>query len=162
VASVLDGGSIEPGRLSVEITESVLVLDNARARVVLEQLKSLGVHIALDDFGTGYSSLSYLHDLPIDTIKIDQSFVAGLAGESETRYIVTAVIQLAHSLGLTVIAEGVETVEQRDELVTLGADLCQGFYFARPMAAARLTEALERGPTDDAGRPVSTWPEAGA
>ena len=112
----------------------------------LTRLKDLGVRIAVDDFGTGYSSLSYLQTLPIDTIKIDQSFVATLDGTTADHTILIAIIQLAHGLGMTVVAEGVETTEQHQQLTRLGSDSCQGFYFAHPMPAARV-ERLIQGDT---------------
>jgi EAL domain-containing protein (putative c-di-GMP-specific phosphodiesterase class I) len=112
---------------------------------VLDELKDLGVKLALDDFGTGYSSLSYLTTLPIDGIKIDQSFINHLGNEGTDHTVLTAIIQLAHGLGLTVIAEGVETAVQRRQLAELGANFCQGFYFARPMRAANLEEMIRGG-----------------
>ena len=161
VASVLERCSTAPASLWLEITESVLVLDNARARVVLGQLERLGVHVVLDDFGTGYSSLSHLTKLPIEAIKIDQSFVANLAGDPEAHKIVAAIIQLAHGLGLTVVSEGVETTAQLHELAAMGSDLWQGFLCSRPTPAVRFAEMLARVATVPAGRPVQTRPEAG-
>src|SRR6202042_651198 len=102
--------------VTLEVTESVFVRDEERALAVLGELKEIGVTLALDDFGTGYSSLGYLNTLPIDTIKVDQTFVAKLSDEPSSREIVTAIIGLAHSLGMSVVAEGVETAEQRHEL----------------------------------------------
>ena len=100
---------------------------------MLAELKELGVKLALDDFGTGYSSLGYLNTLPIDTIKVDQSFIAKLTADPGSQAIVTAIVGLAHSIGMTVVAEGVETAQQHERVIELGTDLCQGFYFARPM-----------------------------
>lgn len=151
VASMLDAAPAEPGLLTLEMTESFLVRDRDRALIVLEQLKDLGVGLALDDFGTGYSSLSYLMDLPIDTIKIDRAFIANLGVDVSSHTIVTAIIQLAHGLGMTVVSEGVETPEQRRELIDLGCDACQGFYFGRPAPAESLEALLERW---DGGLPV--------
>jgi diguanylate cyclase (GGDEF)-like protein len=124
--------------LTLEVTERVFVRDEQRALVVLAELKQLGVTLALDDFGTGYSSLGYLNTLPIDVIKIDQTFIANLGTQTSSQAIVTAIIQLAHSLGMSVVSEGVETIEQRDEVTRLGSDRSQGFYFARPMLASSL------------------------
>jgi diguanylate cyclase (GGDEF)-like protein len=124
--------------LTLEVTERVFVRDEQRALVVLAELKQLGVTLALDDFGTGYSSLGYLNTLPIDVIKIDQTFIANLGTQTSSQAIVTAIIQLAHSLGMSVVSEGVETIEQSDEVTRLGSDRSQGFYFARPMLASSL------------------------
>lgn len=125
--------STDPSLLTLEVMESVLVRDQARALVVLDELKEIGVKLALDDFGTGYSSLSCINEMPVDSIKVDQSFVAKLAEQPSSREIVNAIIGLAHGLGMSVVAEGVETAERHGEPAQLGADLCQGFYFARPM-----------------------------
>ena len=135
VGEVLENTGTDPRLLTLEITESVFVQDSERARVVLRELKRIGVNLALDDFGTGYSSLSYLDHFPIDIVKIDQSFIAAMNQESATHIIVSAVVELAHALGMTVVAEGVETRQQRDELNSLGCDHCQGYYFAHPMSA---------------------------
>ncbi len=107
--SVLDGASTDPELLTLEVTERVFVRDEERALVVLDELKDIGVKLALDDFGTGYSSLGYLKTLPIDTIKVDQKFIAKLNCGARQSEIVTAIIQLAHGLGMTVVSEGVET-----------------------------------------------------
>jgi diguanylate cyclase (GGDEF)-like protein/PAS domain S-box-containing protein len=131
VAEALARHSLEPCRISVEITESALMKDPVSARGVLQQLRDLGVDLAIDDFGTGYSSLAYLRHLPVDCLKVDRSFVAELAdGHSE---IASAVIALARNLNLSTVAEGVETPEQADELARLGATFLQGFGLALPM-----------------------------
>jgi len=143
VAAVLDSAPADPGRLTLEVTESVFVRDEERALLVLAALKDIGVKLALDDFGTGYLSLGYLNALPIDTIKIDPTFIAKVTQEPDTHAIVTSIIQLAHNLGMGVVCEGVETAAQHHELVRLGSDSCQGFYFARPMAADRLASLLQ-------------------
>jgi EAL domain-containing protein (putative c-di-GMP-specific phosphodiesterase class I) len=134
VAAILDAAETDPELLTLEVTESVFVHDEERAIIVFSALKDIGIKLALDDFGTGYSSLGYLETLPIDTIKIDQTFIAKLTA-SGRHTIVTSIVQLAHGLGMSVIAEGVETGDQHDILTELGADACQGFYFARPMTA---------------------------
>src|SRR5205823_9379231 len=112
VHSVLLETGLSPGRLEIEITESVLIGDSSRALSILRRLKALGVRIAMDDFGTGYSSLSYLQSFPFDKIKIDRSFVSNLDRSSQSAAIIRAVIGLARGLKLPVIAEGVETAEQ--------------------------------------------------
>jgi len=142
-------GSIDPKLLTLEVTESVFISDSARAAVAHRALKEIGVMLALDDFGTGYSSLTHLLHYPVDTIKVDRSFVANLGRDRASKTIVGAVIDLGHGLGMNVVSEGVETVEQHSELTGLGCDSCQGFYFARPMPAASL-EALICG--EGAGR----------
>jgi EAL domain-containing protein (putative c-di-GMP-specific phosphodiesterase class I) len=146
VAAVLDSGSARPGLLTLEVTESVFVRDGERALFVLNDLKDIGVKLALDDFGTGYSSLGYLRRFPVDTVKIDREFVAHLGEDPASHTIVTAVIALAHGLGMTVVSEGVETAAQHRALTALGCDSCQGFYFARPMTASALARSFDVQP----------------
>jgi diguanylate cyclase (GGDEF)-like protein/PAS domain S-box-containing protein len=131
VAAALELHQLDPSRISVEITESALMKDPASARDVLQQLRDLGIELAIDDFGTGYSSLAYLRHLPVDCLKVDRSFVAEMAqGHPE---IASAVIALAATLNLCTVAEGVETLEQAEELTRLGASYLQGFSLAEPM-----------------------------
>ena len=129
-------------QLTLEITESVFIRNAEQALESLNQLRDIGVLIALDDFGTGYSSLSYLSRFPMDIIKIDRSFVAGLASNPVDTAIVRAVVQLAHDLKMTVVAEGIETGRQHQLVTDLGCDFCQGFYFARPMPARQVDTLL--------------------
>ena len=129
-------------QLTLEITESVFIRDAEQALLSLTQLREIGVMIALDDFGTGYSSLSYLSRFPMDIIKIDRSFVAGLASNAVDTSIVRAVVQLAHDMDMTVIAEGIETSQQHELVTELGCDLCQGYYFAKPMPAQQVDTLL--------------------
>ena len=136
VAAVLARSSTDPSLLTLDVTENVFVRDAARALVVLAELKEIGVSLALDDFGTGYSSLGTLNTLPIDMIKVDRTFIAQLNGGSGRKEIVAAIIGLAHALGMSVVAEGVETAAQHHQVTELGSDWCQGFYFARPMLGA--------------------------
>jgi diguanylate cyclase (GGDEF)-like protein len=143
VAAVLQSASADPGRLTLEVTESVFVHDGERALFVLNDLKDIGVKLALDDFGTGYSSLGYLRRFPVDSVKIDREFVANLGHDPASDTIVTAVIQLAHGLGMTVVCEGVETAAQHHTLTALGADSCQGFYFARPMPNTSMHQLIQ-------------------
>ncbi len=143
VRGVLSGVSAEPGFLILEVTESVFVRDGDRAQVVLHELKDMGVRIALDDFGTGDSSLSNLISYPVDTIKVDRAFIADLGHDAPSQTIMNSVIHLAHDLGMTVVAKGVETAEQHHALTGLGCDSYQGFYFARPMPASSLTTLLQ-------------------
>lgn len=132
VAQVLEESNLAPGRLCLELTESVLLDDEDHATSVLSGLKSLGVKLALDDFGTGYSPLTYLRQLPVDTVKIDRSFVAGLGCDRGNSAIVSSVIKIADVLDLDVVAEGVETESQHQALRSMGCPLAQGYYFARP------------------------------
>jgi diguanylate cyclase (GGDEF)-like protein len=142
VVSALSRTGTDPVDLVLEVTESVFVRDSRRAQIVLGELKRIGVRLALDDFGTGYSSLSFLKHFPIDIVKIDKGFVDDLALDRASHAIVFTVIELAHLLGMTVVAEGVETAEQHAELKSLGCDQCQGFYFARPMPAEAFGDLL--------------------
>ncbi len=134
--------ALPPHRLTLEITESAVMQDADAAVATLLALKSLGVHVAIDDFGTGYSSLSYLKQFPIDTLKIDRSFVHELGHDDQNDAIVRAVVALARALKLSVTAEGIETATELAQLRTLGCDLGQGYLFARPMTAENLTLLL--------------------
>ena len=132
-----------PNALVIEITEGVLVERNDIVTSRLRQLREDGVQFAVDDFGTGYSSLSYLQQLDVDFLKIDRSFISGLEPGNDAHALCQAVIEMAHRLKLQVVAEGVETEQQRDLLVEAGCDLAQGFLFARPMPAADLRALLD-------------------
>ena len=135
VEDSLRTSGIEADALWFEITETALLTDVGAVTVALRELRSLGVHLSVDDFGTGYSSLTYLKKFPVEAIKIDRSFVNGLGIEVDDSSIVEAVAHLGHSLGLQVVAEGVETPLQLTQLRELGADQGQGYLFARPFAA---------------------------
>jgi diguanylate cyclase (GGDEF)-like protein len=148
VTTVLDHAETDPGLITLEVTESVFMQDTERALVVLNELKDLGVMLALDDFGTGYASLTYLKRFPIDVVKIDQGFVADLEQDRASQAIIFAIVELAHLLGMTVVAEGVETRGQYERLAELGCDFCQGFFFARPMSAGDI-HTLVQGPVGD-------------
>lgn len=142
IADILQETGLEPRFLELELTESMVMNDVDSAILILGTLKNLGIHIAIDDFGTGYSSLSYLRRFPIDVLKIDQSFVNELTVDADAAAIVVAVISLAHSLRLRVIAEGVETIEQLAYLRERGCDEVQGYYFSRPVAASAFETLL--------------------
>jgi EAL domain-containing protein (putative c-di-GMP-specific phosphodiesterase class I) len=142
IAAALGESGLDPGALVLEITESATVTDTEGVIALLEELKTLGVGLAIDDFGTGYSSLSYLRRFPVDQLKVDRSFVDGVATNAEDRAIVVSVIDLAHALGINVVAEGVETEEQLDELSAMGCDLAQGFNWREPATAAVMDEWL--------------------
>jgi Amt family ammonium transporter len=145
VQAILAETGLAPSTLELEITESVVMDRSDDAIRALKALRSLGVKLVLDDFGTGYSSLSYLKHLPLDTIKIDRSFVAGLANDDANLPIVQAVIALAHGLGIDVTAEGIETIEQRDCLRDLACDRGQGYYYATALPVERLEAYLGAG-----------------
>ncbi|HEY7827048.1 MAG TPA: EAL domain-containing protein, partial [Candidatus Limnocylindrales bacterium] len=142
LSEILAETGLPAAGLELEITESVVMDSSDEAIEALRALQGLGVKLVLDDFGTGYSSLAYLKRLPLDTIKIDRSFVAGLADDDSNLPIVQAVVSLAHGLGIDVTAEGIETVEQRDCLRELGCDRGQGYWFARPLPAGELESFL--------------------
>ncbi|MGH9226034.1 MAG: putative bifunctional diguanylate cyclase/phosphodiesterase [Acidimicrobiales bacterium] len=146
VAHALLTTGLEPGRLVLEITESVLMEDTETTSHRLGELRDLGVRIAIDDFGTGYSSLGYLKRFPVDTLKIDRSFVSGIGRDVEDTAIVRAVITVAKSLGLSVTAEGIETDTQLAELRTLGCDRGQGYLFAKPIAGDSIPDLLAAPP----------------
>ena len=133
IAAALSRSGLEPDALWLEITESTLMDDAAGAARTLNAIRELGVHLVIDDFGTGYSSLAYLKRFPVDTLKIDRSFVDGLGRDAESEAIVRAVVGLTESLHLSVIAEGVETIEQLTALHRLGCDTYQGYYFSKPV-----------------------------
>jgi len=134
VAGTLHDAGLDPGTLWLELTETAVMADATAAREVLTQLRALGVHLAIDDFGTGYSSLAHLRRFPVDALKIDRSFIAGLGGDPEDEAIVALVVSLARALGLSVVAEGVETPQQRERVRALGCDTIQGYCIGRPMA----------------------------
>jgi EAL domain-containing protein (putative c-di-GMP-specific phosphodiesterase class I) len=142
VARALAETGIDPGAVRLEITETVVMHDAPATLAKLEALKTLGVQLAIDDFGTGYSSLGYLKRFPVDTLKIDRSFVQGIGRDVEDTAIVRAVITVARSLGLSVTAEGIETAEQLEELRALGCNRGQGYYFAVPVEGDRLPALL--------------------
>ncbi len=159
VIGTLARSGLAPGHLTLEVTESVLLAENSAAVESLRALRAAGVHIAVDDFGTGYSSLSYLDRLPVDGLKIDRSFVQGLAPGRGKSALVSATLGFARALGLTVTAEGIETDEQLRRLQELRCRQAQGFYFSRPLAAESLVELLASGrsyPLSPGARPIRT------
>ncbi|MBA4177455.1 MAG: GGDEF-domain containing protein [Leptothrix sp. (in: Bacteria)] len=153
IAATLHRHGIPPGRLTCEITESVAMEDTVQTRAVFERLRQLGVHVCIDDFGTGYSSLACLRRLPAAELKIDRAFVTDLDSSERARSIAKAVVDVARTLGLRVVAEGVETEAQRDVLVALGCDELQGFLFARPMSATALALWAERDELGEGAQP---------
>ncbi len=144
ITRALREAGLAPTNLALEITESA-VLQTTGAEALLTELRSLGIELALDDFGTGYSALNHLRLLPVDVVKIDRSFVAGLCDEPTERALVGATVDLAHAFALAATAEGVETATQRDELARIGCDHAQGFLWSPPLDAADLTALQARG-----------------
>jgi diguanylate cyclase (GGDEF)-like protein len=145
IPALLERHQVAPARLELELTESMLMHDPQRAQATLERLKSIGVTLAVDDFGTGYSSLANLRRLPVDVIKIDKAFVIDMETSSSDAAIVAATVDLAHSLGLRAVAEGVESDEVWRRLAALGCDIAQGFHVSRPLPARDLAPLLQRG-----------------
>ena len=143
-AQALAASGLSATRLELEITESVLIQDDASVLNSLHALRRLGIRIAMDDFGTGYSSLSYLHRFPFDKIKVDQSFVRGMTSQGDSRLIVRAIIGLGRSLGMAVNAEGVETAEQMEALRLEGCGELQGYLFSKPRPVAEVPDMLRQ------------------
>lgn len=139
---LLTRSNVDPGRMTMEVTESAVMANPERAAGVLERLREIGVELSLDDFGTGYSSLTYLRTLPAGELKIDRSFVREIDANENNAAIARAVINLAHSLGLKVVAEGVETEPELRRLVALGCDLAQGFLISRPLPPSEFAAFL--------------------
>ena len=144
VQRILGETRLDPQRLSLEVTESVIMEDIVAILETLRQIKAMDVHVHMDDFGTGQSSLAHLHDLPADALRIDQSFIRNMGLQVEYSAIVHAVVTLAHNLGITVVAEGLETAEQLAQLQALDCDLGQGYCFARPMDPDQAQGFLEQ------------------
>jgi diguanylate cyclase (GGDEF)-like protein len=152
IRTILAETGLAPASLSLEITESGLMQRTAGTIGRLAELRSLGVHLAIDDFGTGYSSLSYLERFPVDVLKIDRSFIAGMSGSGARPTIARAIVDLGRTLGLKVVAEGIETRDQAEWLVSLGCPMGQGYLFSRPMG----TDATEAFLAADATRRIAT------
>jgi diguanylate cyclase (GGDEF)-like protein/PAS domain S-box-containing protein len=150
VATALSDSQLDPGRLMLEITETVLLRDYDAAITVFGELRELGIELAIDDFGTGYSSLSYLRQLPVDEIKIDRSFINPIAESDEAARLVHTIIQLADDLQLRTVAEGIETEEQLDQLRNTTCGLVQGYLFAAPLSEQQIRHRLQNG--------TLTWP----
>ncbi len=138
VLDVLRGSGVAPIQLQLEVTESLAAQDDA-VKEVLRQIKALGVALSLDDFGTGYSSLSCLHELPVDTVKIDRSFVSQAESSAYHRVLIEATMRMAQTLGLSTVAEGIETPQQAALMLQLGCDRGQGYLYSKPMEAQAMT-----------------------
>jgi diguanylate cyclase (GGDEF)-like protein/PAS domain S-box-containing protein len=154
--TILDESRLNPHALELELTESVLMKRVASTAFILQTLRKAGVQVAIDDFGTGYSSLSYLRRFPIDTLKIDQSFVGQIASGDEDAAIVTAVIGMARSLKLRVVAEGVETFEELEFLHAHHCEEAQGYFFSRPVPAEQFAKLLKGGISSEARTALHT------
>jgi EAL domain-containing protein (putative c-di-GMP-specific phosphodiesterase class I) len=142
VAETLLAAGVPAGMLCLEITESGLMDDPRTAESTLRKLGELGVVTSIDDYGTGYSSLAYIKQLAVNELKIDRTFISGMAADRRNAAIVRSTIELGHNLGLTVVAEGVETDHEIEELRRYGCDMVQGFHFARPMPADKVIAFL--------------------
>jgi EAL domain-containing protein (putative c-di-GMP-specific phosphodiesterase class I) len=140
IRRVLEANALPPYQLEIELTESMLMADTEHTRSVLRALKDIGLKLSVDDFGTGYSSLAYLKQFTLDALKIDKQFIDNLTCSQKDAAIARSIIQLAHNLGLQVIAEGVETASQVATLRHLGCDVVQGFYFGKPVPACEVTQ----------------------
>jgi EAL domain-containing protein (putative c-di-GMP-specific phosphodiesterase class I) len=144
VVSIIRETGIDARYLELEITESTIMENPDSAAEKLTRLRELGVHISLDDFGTGYSSLSYLHRFPINTLKIDRSFIERMGSDAEKFEIIRSVVSMAKKMALSVVAEGIETVEQMRTLQELNCGLGQGFLFSRPVSCDDVQDVLRR------------------
>jgi EAL domain-containing protein (putative c-di-GMP-specific phosphodiesterase class I) len=147
VDEALLASSMSPVLLQLEVTESMVMRNVSRAVRVLDAIQNRGIRLAIDDFGTGYSSMSLMKQFPIDTIKVDRSFVRDLAHDTEDQAIAQAIISMGKALGMTVIAEGVETVEQQEFLRQHACDEMQGYLFSKPLPARELAELLRSAVT---------------
>jgi EAL domain-containing protein (putative c-di-GMP-specific phosphodiesterase class I) len=152
VADLLARYGVPAELLTLELTESGVMADPQKALPVLRRLHALGVVLAVDDFGTGYSSLAYLRQLPVDEVKIDKSFVFGMGTDLSDLAVVRSIVELGHSLGLSVVAEGVEEDVARDQLSAMGCDVIQGYLISRPLSESRLEAWLQARTTKTSGR----------
>jgi EAL domain-containing protein (putative c-di-GMP-specific phosphodiesterase class I) len=145
IKDVIENTGINPNNLTLEVTESLAINDMHRMKEVLGSIKALGARIALDDFGTGYSSLSHIREMPLDVIKVDQSFVKDLAEDTYPQAFIRMVAELASTLGVQVCVEGIESEEQYQALDGINVRMIQGYYFDRPMKLQQFTEKYVGG-----------------
>ncbi|RSL33949.1 EAL domain-containing protein [Salibacterium salarium] len=143
IFSVFNEYDVSPELIELEITESMLIENESMVQHILTQLRQYGIKIALDDFGTGYSSLAYLRKFKVDTLKLDRSFIRGISDEHDDKEIVNAVISLGQSLGMAIVAEGVEKEEEFAVLRTLGINEVQGYYFSKPVMIDQVDKMLK-------------------
>ncbi|MCW2579950.1 MAG: hypothetical protein JWR82_1551, partial [Blastococcus sp.] len=153
VSAALAASGLDAHRLVLEITETVLMQDRDAAAATLWTLKGLGVRIAIDDFGTGYSSLAYLRRFPIDMLKVAREFVDGLGRDAHDDVITRAIVELAGTLGLLTVAEGIETTQQSETVAALGCDIAQGYLFSRPIEAEAASAVMSASVVSEIIRP---------
>jgi diguanylate cyclase (GGDEF)-like protein/PAS domain S-box-containing protein len=147
ITDIIENSNIESNTLKLEITESTIMENAENARAMLQQLRDLNIQLQIDDFGTGYSSLSYLHRFPVNTLKVDRSFVSRIGSDDENVEIVKTIISLAKNLNMQSIAEGIETIEQCEKIRELECEYGQGYYFSRPVSVEEIEELLNKNPT---------------
>jgi EAL domain-containing protein (putative c-di-GMP-specific phosphodiesterase class I) len=145
IDSILAATGCPPANLKLEITESTVMRDAAEAAQMLHELRARGIHLCIDDFGTGYSSLSYLNSFPVDTLKIDRSFIARVDEDNSSVGLIETIVALSRVLGMVAIAEGIETKEQLELVRRLGSQMAQGYYVSTPLPAAEAERVLEEG-----------------
>jgi EAL domain-containing protein (putative c-di-GMP-specific phosphodiesterase class I) len=143
IRQALQQSGLDPALLKLEITESLAMSDAERSETILWLLKGLGIGLSIDDFGTGYSSLSYLRRFPVNTLKIDRSFISGIGNDTESAEIVRTIVTLSHNLGLDVVGEGVETLEHAAMLKEFGCEFAQGYFYYKPLNKAAAEALLE-------------------
>ena len=164
ILGLLEHHGVSPERLMLEITEDILMADPEQTAKIIRELRLEGIQLSIDDFGTGYSSLAYLRDLPVDEMKLDRSFITAMSGDERARSLVKSIIDLAHSLGLRVVAEGVDNTRAWNDLGTMGCDLAQGFHIARPLPAPKVPAWIKehgaRTTPDDTRTLLGTAPDA--
>ena len=156
IREILNETKLDPERLQIEVTEGAIRSDFERAQEVLSEIKELGIDIAIDSFGSGFSSLSQLRHLPVDRLNIDHPLIREITNDSRDTAIIRSIIATAHNLGLQVVAEGVETPQQKAFLKTHGCDAIQGFNFLRPVSASKVTDFLQRETSSGANDDAST------
>jgi EAL domain-containing protein (putative c-di-GMP-specific phosphodiesterase class I) len=145
IAAILHDSGISPRTVNFEVMETLAMEEGERGLSIMAELKALGLSLSIDDFGTGYSSLSRLPRFPIDALKIDRSFISNMGRDGENREIVRLIVLLAHSIGLKVVAEGIEKENQIDELKRLGCEMAQGYLYSPPVSAQSASELLRLG-----------------
>lgn len=138
ICEMLENMDVKPGEIEIEVTETAVMLDLEKAKESLLRFRSYGISIAMDDFGTGYSSLTYLHTLPFDILKMDREFIKNIKTKDEDNFIYKTIIDLAHNMDLSIVAEGIETKEQRDFLLKNNCDIGQGYYFSKPISPSEI------------------------
>tara|TARA_Y100001970_G_C14079356_1_gene773805 strand:- start:529 stop:1158 length:630 start_codon:yes stop_codon:yes gene_type:complete len=143
IKKIINSGEIKPQQLKLEVTETLMLENFDQSKKVLNNLRNLGATIAIDDFGTGYSSLSYLHQLPLDTLKIDRAFINKIEKNKKSLQIVEAIMNLSNTLDINVVAEGIETQKQMGILTNLGCDFCQGFHISKPLTSIQTLDFIK-------------------